>query len=49
MTGGSYDRRAAAFDAMVGSPLYNRIAWGTSPDAYRTFAAQAVASAGTVR
>ncbi len=44
MAGGSYDRRAALFDAMVGSPAYNRIAWGTSPDDYRSFAAQAVAS-----
>lgn len=27
-----YDRRAAAYDAMVGSRLYNRLAWGTDPD-----------------
>lgn len=45
MAGGSYDRRAALFDTMVGSSLYNRIAWAASPDEYRSFAAQAVASA----
>ena len=40
-----YDRRAAAYDAMVGSRLYNRLAWGTDPDDYAAFARRAVASA----
>ncbi|WP_125613096.1 class I SAM-dependent methyltransferase [Specibacter cremeus] len=40
-----YDRRAAAYDAMVSSPLYNRIAWGTHPDDYAAFAARAMGSA----
>jgi SAM-dependent methyltransferase len=39
-----YDRRAAAYDRVVGSRFYNRWLWGSSPDAYATFAAQAVQS-----
>lgn len=40
-----YDRRAATYDRMVGSRLYNRLAWGTDPDDYAGFARRAVASA----
>lgn len=39
--GAPYDSRAAVFDRMVRSPLYNRIAWSTSPAAYEAFAAEA--------
>lgn len=41
--GAPYDSRAAAFDRMVRSRLYNGLAWGTSPAAYEAFAAEAVA------
>jgi SAM-dependent methyltransferase len=37
-----YDRRAAAYDRVVGSALYNRLAWGASAAHYRAFAARAV-------
>ncbi|MFT3835189.1 MAG: class I SAM-dependent methyltransferase [Micropruina sp.] len=40
-----YDRGAATYDAMVGSRLYNRLAWGTDPADYAAFAGEAVASA----
>lgn len=40
-----YERRAAAYNAMVRSPLYNRVAWGTSPERFEEFAARAVGSA----
>lgn len=40
-----YDRRAAVYDRLVRSPLYNRLAWSTSPDDYTRFAAAAIASA----
>lgn len=43
--GHRYDGRAAAYDRMIGSRLYNRIAWGTSPAHYRAFARRAVQSA----
>ena len=43
--GAPYDRRAAAYDWLVGNRLYNRLLWGTSPDAYRAFAAKAAADA----
>lgn len=36
--GQRYDGRARAYDALIGSALYNRIAWGTSPAAYAAFA-----------
>ena len=39
-----YDRRAAVYDLVVGTRLYNRIMWGTSPLDYIAFARQAVAS-----
>lgn len=42
--GQRYDRRAAAYDRVVGSRLYNRLLWGSSPSAYASFAAQAVRS-----
>lgn len=41
----SYERRAAAYDAMVRSPLYNRLAWGTHPQRFEEFAARVVGSA----
>lgn len=40
-----YDRRARAYDRVVGSRPYNRLLWGTQPDDYRAFAAEGVASA----
>jgi ubiquinone/menaquinone biosynthesis C-methylase UbiE len=43
--GQRYDRRARAYDRMIGSRLYNRAFWGSSPEQYREFARQAVASA----
>lgn len=39
-----YDRRAATYDAMVSSRLYNRLAWGTDPADYAAFAREAVES-----
>jgi SAM-dependent methyltransferase len=39
-----YDRRASAYDAVVGSRLYNRLLWGSSPAAYAGFAARALQS-----
>ncbi len=43
--GASYDRRAAAYNRLVQSRLYNRVAWSTSPKDYNEFAAAAFASA----
>lgn len=42
--GARYDRRAAAYDRLIRSTLYNRLAWSTSPVDYAGFAAQAFAS-----
>ena len=42
--GARYDRRAAAYDRLIASRLYNRLAWGTSPSRYAAFAAEAVAA-----
>lgn len=42
--GAPYDRWAAAYDRLVRSRLYNRVAWSTSPDDYARFAASAMAS-----
>ena len=39
-----YDRRAAAYDSVVSTWLYNRLMWGTSPLDYVAFAREAVAS-----
>ncbi len=38
----AYDRRAAMYDRLVGSRLYNRLVWGSSPRAYAAFAARAL-------
>lgn len=43
-SGARYDRRAAVYDRLVRSRVYNRIAWGSAPDDYGRFAASAVAS-----
>ncbi len=43
--GHAYDNRARAYDRMIGSRLYNRLAWGSSPADYRRFARRAVQSA----
>jgi SAM-dependent methyltransferase len=40
----AYDRRAAVYDAVVGTRLYNRVMWGASPLDYAAFARRAVAS-----
>jgi len=37
-----YDKHAKLYDRLIGSELYNRIAWGTSPKSYSSFAKQAV-------
>lgn len=42
--GAHYDARAAAYDRVVGSALYNRLVWGASPERYRAFARRAVAA-----
>ncbi|MFT4215885.1 MAG: class I SAM-dependent methyltransferase [Micropruina sp.] len=42
--GSVYDRGAATYDAMVGSRLYNRLAWNTDPADYAAFARRAVDS-----
>jgi ubiquinone/menaquinone biosynthesis C-methylase UbiE len=39
-----YDRRATAYDAIVGTRIYNRIMWGTSPLDYVAFAREAIRS-----
>jgi SAM-dependent methyltransferase len=39
-----YDRRAAVYDFVVGTRLYNRVMWGTSPLDYTAFARRAVTS-----
>lgn len=39
-----YDKRATAYDAVVGTWLYNRVMWGTSPADYVTFAREALDS-----
>ncbi len=44
-SGAPYDRRAAAYDRLVRSKLYNRLAWGTTPADYAQFAGDAIASA----
>jgi SAM-dependent methyltransferase len=36
-----YDGRAAAYDFLVGSRLYNRLLWGCSPDHHAAFARRA--------
>jgi len=43
--GGVYDGRAAAYDRLVASRLYNRLAWGAAPGDYTAFARRAVGSA----
>jgi SAM-dependent methyltransferase len=40
--GAPYDRRAAAYDRLVASPLYNRLLWRPSPRTYAAFAAEAL-------
>lgn len=44
VAGAPYDRRAAVFDRLVRSRLYNRIAWSAAPADYARFAAAAFAS-----
>ena len=40
--GSPYDRRAAVYDRLVRSPVYNRLAWSTAPDDYTQFATTAI-------
>lgn len=42
--GAPYDSRAAAYDRVVGSALYNRLLWGASPERYRASARRVVAA-----
>lgn len=37
----SFDRWAGLYDYLIGSKLYNRLMWGTSPDSYVKFAEEA--------
>ena len=39
-----YDKKAAIYDLVVGSNLYNRVMWGDSPANYRAFARRAINS-----
>jgi ubiquinone/menaquinone biosynthesis C-methylase UbiE len=39
-----YDRRAAVYDLLVGTRLYNRVLWGDTPRGYGEFARRAFAS-----
>ena len=43
--GAPYDRRAATYDRLVRSRLYNRLAWSAAPDDYEAFAATAFEAA----
>jgi SAM-dependent methyltransferase len=40
-----YDRRAAVYDLLVSTRVYNRVMWGTLPSFYAAFARDALASA----
>ncbi len=42
--GAPYDTRAAAYDRIVGSALYNRLLWGVSVEQYHRFVRTALAS-----
>jgi ubiquinone/menaquinone biosynthesis C-methylase UbiE len=42
MASTSYDNKAKLYEKIVGSKLYNRIVWGTSPEDYRQFAHSAL-------
>lgn len=39
-----YERRANAYDVMLGSSVYNSLFWGTNPEDYSAFAARAIGS-----
>ena len=39
-----YDRRAAVYDLVVGTRIYNRLLWGSSPRVYAEFARRAFSS-----
>ena len=41
--GGTYEARAGLYDRLVRSRTYNRLAWGTAPEDYKQFAAEALA------
>lgn len=45
VAGAPYDRRAAVYDRLVRSPLYNRLVWSTRPADYAAFARGAVEDA----
>jgi SAM-dependent methyltransferase len=40
----TYDGRAKLYDRLIGSSLYNRVAWGIDPAAYAAFAQEAARS-----
>lgn len=42
--GATYDARAAAYDRIVGSALYNRLLWGFSVDRFDAFVQEALSS-----
>ena len=42
--GAPYDRKAAVYDRVIGSGVYNRVVWGVDRAEYRRFAAEAVAA-----
>jgi|SRR5215510_4561270 len=39
-----YDKKAAAYDFVVGNRFYNRVMWGGPPQSYRDFAYQSIRS-----
>ena len=41
-----YDRKAAAYDAIVGRPVYHRVFWGTSTQSFGRFGRAALEAAG---
>ncbi len=45
-TAALYDRKAAAYDAVLRWPIYHRVFWGTSPRSFSQFGREALAAAG---
>ncbi len=45
VTGAAYDNKAKLYEKLVGSKLYNKLFWGTSPGDYTNFAKKAILTA----
>lgn len=43
-SGSAYDQKAAMYEKLVSSKLYNKIIWGTSPDDYKEFGKKGIFS-----